>query len=162
MADNTTALACINHIGISHSVSCNSITQAMWEWCITHNVWISAAHIPGKDNTAADLASRHINLDAEWKVDTEMLRSALLELKVDPTINLFASRLNTQFKRYMSFRLDPEAVAVDAFSVLCMMKYFMPFPLSAFCHKCCRRHSGTRPQECWWYPISQHRCGIQS
>ena len=71
---------------ITWALSCNSITQETWQWCIACNVWISTAHIPGKDNKAADLESRRINLDAEWKVGTEMLRSASLALKIDPQL----------------------------------------------------------------------------
>ena len=34
-----------------------------------------------------------------------------------PTIDLFASRINTQLKRFYAFRPDPEAEAIDAFSL---------------------------------------------
>ena len=66
MIDNTTAVACINHMGTNHSVSCNHITQAIWTWCISNKTWISAAHIPGIENAVADYQSRRLNLDAEW------------------------------------------------------------------------------------------------
>ena len=128
LIDNTTAVACINHMGTSHSPSCNSVTQSLWEWGIDHNVWISAAHIPGKENTVADAESRRINLDAEWKIDTELLQSAFTQLGVVPTIDLFASRLNAQITRYVAFRPDPAAVAVDAFSVSWKDETFYAFP----------------------------------
>ena len=51
MIDNTTAVSCINKMGTSHSDACNDITQAIWSWCVQNDVWISAAHIPGSQNT---------------------------------------------------------------------------------------------------------------
>ena len=52
MCDNTTAVTVVNHMGTSHSDSCNSVAKEIWEWCIDRKVWLSAAHIPGKQNSA--------------------------------------------------------------------------------------------------------------
>ena len=41
----------------------NRLTKEIWEWCMARNIWISAFHIPGKDNSIADKLSR--NLDRE-------------------------------------------------------------------------------------------------
>lgn len=128
LVDNTTAVACINHMGTSHSDTCDSITNTMWLWCITHDIWLSAAHIAGKDNTAADSESRKINLDTEWKLDETVLTQALSSLQVKPTIDLFASRLNKQMDRYVSYKPDPEAFAVDAFSMNWGNVEFYAFP----------------------------------
>ena len=128
MIDNTTAVACINHMGTSHSDACNLMTSMIWQWCINHKVWLSAAHIPGKENTAADEESRKINWDAEWKVEPETLQAAFKELNIHPSIDLFASRLNNQMELYVSFRPDPEAFAVDAFSLPWKDLQFYAFP----------------------------------
>ena len=66
--DTVTAVSCLNHMGTNHSVPCNAITQAVRTWWLSHNTWISAAHIPGKDNVVADRESRQVNLDVEWIV----------------------------------------------------------------------------------------------
>ena len=128
MCDNMTTVACVNHMGTSHSPSCNSLAKDLWEWCIAQKVWISAAHIPGVDNTAADLESRSINLDMEWKLNPERLKFALDLLGIAPTIDLFASRLNKQMNRFVAFRPDPAAVAVDAFSLSWKAETFYVFP----------------------------------
>lgn len=128
MIDNTTAVACINNMGTSHSIACNSITQAVWNWCISHKIWISAAHIPGRENTVADGESRKINLDAEWKLDSTLLQASLSELEFTPCIDLFASRLNSQFPRYVAYRPDPQATAIDAFSFSWKDMNFYAFP----------------------------------
>ena len=56
--DNTTAVAVINHMGTSHSGHLNELCKEIWDWCIAPNLWISAGHIAGKANVAADLESR--------------------------------------------------------------------------------------------------------
>ena len=128
MIDNTTAVACLNHMGTSHSDSCNMMTQTIWKWCIDNHVWLSAAYIPGKENTAADEESRKINLDAEWKLNTDQLNKALAQLKMLPIIDLFASRLNNQMQCYASYRPDPSAYAVDTFSLSWNNLDFYAFP----------------------------------
>ena len=50
MCDNTAAVNVINHMGASHSDTCNSLVKEIWEWCIARRIWVSAAHIPGKNN----------------------------------------------------------------------------------------------------------------
>ena len=58
MMDNTTAVACVNKMGTSHLDTCHSVTKQIWEFCITRNLWISAAYVPGVENTAADEESK--------------------------------------------------------------------------------------------------------
>ena len=103
LLDNSTAVACINNMGTSHSVTCNQMAFSIWLWCRDRHVWVSAAHIPGKKNTAADAESRKISLDAEWKLDKAMLEQALTQLQASLSIDLFASRLNNQRSCYVFY-----------------------------------------------------------
>ncbi|KAK7109102.1 hypothetical protein V1264_013207 [Littorina saxatilis] len=128
LLDNSTAVACINNMGTSHSDSCNDLAFCIWQWCIARGVWLSSAHIPGKENTAADEESRRINVDAEWKLNSDVLEEALVQLVVSPHIDLFASRINTQRSCYVSFKADPEAHAVDAFSLFWQSLTCYAFP----------------------------------
>ena len=128
MIDNTTAVACINHMGTSHSEWCNMMTQTIWHWCTENDVWLSAAFIPGKENTAADKESRAINLDKEWKLDPTALSHALSRLQAHPDIDLFASKTNKRFDRYVSYRPDPNAYAVDGLSLCWRDLDFYAFP----------------------------------
>ena len=114
--DNTTAVAVINHMGTSHSSQCNTLGKAIWEWCIQRHIWLSVAHVPGIENTEADLESRKKQSNTEWMLNQKRLHEALLKLNFAPDIDVFASRLNNQFSSYISYRPDPEAKAVDVFS----------------------------------------------
>ena len=75
MVDNTTAVAYINHMGGSKSTRCNRVAREMWTWAETREVWLSAAHIPGEDNTLADYYSREQNDSKEWAVTATVFES---------------------------------------------------------------------------------------
>ena len=97
MTDNTTAVSVINHMGTSHSLSCNDICTSIWQWCSIRNIWLSVAHIPGKENISADRESRRkYNSSSEWMLNKQMLLSCFEQLSFYPTIDLCASRLNHQ------------------------------------------------------------------
>ena len=49
-SDNTTAISYINNMGGIVSDSCNHLSKTIWYYCINRKVWLSAVHIPGKDN----------------------------------------------------------------------------------------------------------------
>ena len=119
MMDNTTAVACVSKMGTSHSVQCNAVTKEIWQFCIKHNIWLSAAYIPGKTNIEADEESSRENRDqdTEWMLNPDILSDALDRLDVKPEIDLFASRLNHQFPRYVSYKPDPDTEAVNAFTI---------------------------------------------
>ena len=117
MCDNTTAVNVVNHMGTSHSDSCNSVAKEIWEWCIDCKIWLSAAHIPGKQNLIADFESRRNQRASAWRLDKASLICALERLDFKLDIGLVASRINHQFPHYVSHRPDPEAFAIDAFSL---------------------------------------------
>ena len=85
------------------------ITKQIWDFCIEKGVWLSAVYVPGRENIDADLKSRKINYDTEWKLNTELLQQAFQILGVNPDLDLFASRINTQLSSYVSFKPDPGA-----------------------------------------------------
>ena len=113
MVDNTTAVTYINNMGGSHSAMCNSLTREIWSWCLDRNLWISAAHLPGISNEAADKASRVFCDQTEWKRD-ETIFESITAYFFRPKIDLFASRLNYKLPRYVAWQQDPGAEAVDA------------------------------------------------
>ena len=117
MCDNTTAVNVINHMGSSHSDPRTSMAKEIWEWCIDCKIWLSAAHIPGKQNLVADFESRRNQRESEWQIVKVSLVCALERLQFKPDIDLFAFCINHQFSKYVSCRPDPEALAINAFSL---------------------------------------------
>ena len=91
--DNTPAQAFINHQGGTKSVGLCNQAQELWKWCLLHQTIVSAEHLPGIHNWDADQALRIFNDCTEWMISPHLLREALSLLAVNPSIDLFASRL---------------------------------------------------------------------
>ena len=54
--------------------------------------------------------------DLEWVLDMNIFQDIVCRFG-KPDIDLFTSRLNHKLKKYISFRSDPNAMAVNAFSI---------------------------------------------
>ena len=54
-------------------------------------------------------------------------------------VDLFASRLNKQNSTYVSWKPDPGATAVDAFSIVWIRRPFYVFPSFALIHRCLQK-----------------------
>ena len=67
MSDNTTAISYVNNMGgiKPTCISCNQIAFDIWQYCISKNMWISAAFIPGKKNKTVDYKSRNFKDNTE-------------------------------------------------------------------------------------------------
>ena len=128
LVDNTTAVATINQMGTCHSRVSNQLSQQIWLWCIDHNVWLTVAHIPGKQNTEADRESHLTQRETEWTLQKPIFDAATKNLGVTPNVDLFASRLNFQLKPYVAYKPDPEAYAINAFHISWKGYTFYAFP----------------------------------
>ena len=118
MIDNTTAVAYVNKMGGTASLECNYWAKQIWNWAILKNIWISAAHVPGKENGGADFQSRNFSVhkSSDWTLSEEVFQLILKHLG-RPDIDMFASRINYKIPKYVSWKPDPECYAVDAFSL---------------------------------------------
>ena len=125
--DNVTAVAFINGMGGTRSELCNKLSHDIWVWCIDRNLWVSAAHIPGVNNSVADSESRLRHDPTEWMLSNTVFK-IIADCFYHPEIDLFASRLNTQLPKYVSWRPDPGCIAVDAFSLNWTDKLLYAFP----------------------------------
>ena len=128
MIDNTTAVHNINNMGTIKSQICNGIVKDIWNWAMKQGIWLSAAHIPGKQNIIADAESRRNVTSAEWMLNRKIYLQVTDHLSFDPKIDLFASRLNYQISKYVSYKPNPEAFAIDAFSLDWSLLDFYAFP----------------------------------
>ncbi len=115
MVDNMTAVTILNNMGTSHSWELNEI---IWSCCIQRGIWLTLAHIPGKINIVADRESRQHRKELEWTLNQELYEEGICKLSVKPDIELFASSLNYRLKPYVSYKPEPGAVAVDAYTMV--------------------------------------------
>ena len=122
----TTGISYMNSMG-ARSLSCSQITWELWVRCAQHGMWLSALHIPGKQNVLADKESREKRSDSEWKL-TSQLFECIIPLWGSPSVDLFASRLNYQLTPFVSWTPDSEKMAMDVFSLNWKGQYFYAFP----------------------------------
>ena len=83
-------------------------------------------HIPSADNDA-DCTSRKFNDQIEWQLNP-VLFGKIAEVFENPNLDLFASRLNKQLPLYVSWKPDPGAQYIDAFSFNWSSIYMYAFP----------------------------------
>jgi hypothetical protein len=161
--DNTTAVCYINSMGGTVSARCNDLAKEIWDWCTEREIWLSAAHIPGKHNVEADKASRKFNDRTEWQLDPAVFLAVTQKLHVSLDIDLFATRLNTQLPCYVSWQPDPEAAFIDAFSVTWSDYNAYLFPPFSMINRCVQKLSLEKsrgllivplwPNQCWFTPL---------
>ena len=125
---NTKTISYVNNIEGIVSEKCNDLSKQIWDVCISENIWISAVHIPGKQNTIANFMSRSLNENTEWQLSPAVYKKIVRTFYFEPEIDLFASYLNYQVENYISWFLDPKASIMDAFSIDWTNKKFHAFP----------------------------------
>ena len=116
-SDSTTAIACINKLGTSHSELCHHIPKQIWERAEKKGMHIIAVHIPGHKNINANRESRELSYDLEQMLCPKILHKALKILKFTPKADMFASNINYQFLTYFLYTADPKAKVRNSFTV---------------------------------------------
>jgi hypothetical protein len=116
MIDNQAAVGAINKMGSSKSRTLDKAVKDVWEWSSNRNCWLTACYIPGKLNVEADALSRDFDSMSEWMLDPGVFAFITERLDFRPDIDLMATRINKQMDRFMAYRPDPDAFAIDAFS----------------------------------------------
>lgn len=139
MSDNTTTVCYINNMGGSKSRPCNTIARKIWDFVISKNNTISAAHLPGKQNQLADKESRVFSDRTEWMLNRDIFNT-LSQMWGPFEVDMFASRLNKQINTYISWKPEPDAWAIDAFSVV-WDQYFYAFPPFCLIDRCLQKIS---------------------
>lgn len=115
MLDNSTAVAYINKRGGTRSTRMNSIMIDIVEWCEKRSLSLSASHIPGVSNTIADELSRSKADSSDWKLDVQTFNQIH---SIWPTnLDLFASGWNKQLPKFVSWKPQPAAWGLNAFSI---------------------------------------------
>ena len=115
-SDNTTAVAYVNEMGGMTSILLDNLSAEIWSWCSERDIFLTAQYIPGNENFNADHVSRNFTYLTEWKLKSEIFHRICNHFFL-PDIDLFASRLNCQLPKYVSWSFDPHAIFTDAFTI---------------------------------------------
>ena len=115
MCDNSTVVAYVNKQGGTVSRPLCLLTSRLLRWTESFDVHLEARYLPGESNVLADVLSRRGQVvGTEWSLHPQVAR-ALLRAWGNPSIDLFATCLNTKLPLYCSLVPDPQAVFEDAF-----------------------------------------------
>ncbi|CAJ0950626.1 unnamed protein product [Ranitomeya imitator] len=114
--DNATAVAYVNHQGGTRSSLALAEVSKILLWAEATVPVISAVHIPGVENWAADFLSRKGLAAGEWSLHPEVFHQICLQWGT-PDVDLTASRVNRKVPQFVSRSRDPLAVGVDALAI---------------------------------------------
>ena len=77
--------------------------QKLWFWCMNRDITLVAEHLPGVLNTIADQESRVMRDRSDWMLNPRIFSK--IQQKWGPLeVDMFASRLTTQLRRFFSWR----------------------------------------------------------
>jgi hypothetical protein len=161
LCDNSCAVSYIKNKGGSKSRICNLIAKDIWLWCKQKQVWITISYLPGKLNIQADIMSRKFNDRTEWMLNRNIFDKICSKV-YQPNVDLFASRLNYQLKPFISWLPDPDALAIDAFTMNWQGWLIYCFPPFSLVQRCLRKliddqAEGVMVVPCWttavWFPL---------
>ena len=108
--------------------SCNKLAKDIWNWGKRQDIWIIVSHVPRIKNTTADLRWC-LFYDNKERSLNERIAKSLFDQFGKPEMDLFASRLNTKYSKYASYKPDPDAYHVNAFSLCWLNLNSYIFPL---------------------------------
>lgn len=114
-SDNTCAVSYINNMGGMTSLASDLLAKNIWNWCMKRDLFISASYLCGSQNIEADFLSRNFSDTTEWMLRKDIFRKLCAQCFM-PDIDLFASRLNYQVEKYVSWFPQPGAYKCNAFS----------------------------------------------
>ena len=105
---------------------------------MARNIWLSAAHIPGCNNVNTDALTWKLSMELEWMFSKQVFQKIHSRFNI-LQMELFASGLNTQLPNYVSWKPDPMAKHIDAFTVNWSQYAFYAFPPFCLIFRCVQK-----------------------
>lgn len=159
--DNTTAISYINRMGGVKYRSLNSIAQKIWNYCESKDIFIFASYINSKENVIADYESRRGYIETEYELAQYCFNKVCLHF-FKPSVDLFASSNNAKCEMFASWKPDPNAFVLDAFTISWANIKFYAFPPFSMVSKVLNKVAHDRAEGLiivpkWpgqpWYPV---------
>ena len=122
LLDNTVAISGFNKQGSNDPLMSSMIIEFM-DWCSSHflpsKLVVTATYLPGTRmiEMGGDELSRMGRLGEEIRLNPSIFKSLCRILNFHPDLDLFATRYNTQLKRFCSPTHDLQATATNAMSI---------------------------------------------
>ena len=125
--DNMTALSSLVKMGGTRSPELLQVAKEIWDYLLANGIAVTAEYLPSSLNIQADWQSRNHRESSDWKLNPKIF-SQIVKIRGIPQIDLFASRLNHQLPKYMSWHPDPGSCAVDSLQHYWRNLYRYAFP----------------------------------
>ena len=116
LCDNIPTVRYINFMGGTKSHFLCQLALDLWDYCLSHNIWLKAVYFRGSDNVNADRLSRFFSDNHDYFLSNSWFTRLHSHLDFCLEIDLFASRLHHHLPRYASLLPDPDAEFIDSFS----------------------------------------------
>lgn len=100
-SDNMSTVYHINHQGGTRSPHSLSEARKLLLWAFPHLLGVRAAHLPGVQNSAADLLSRQRPPPGEWRLNPSVIQMIWQKYGM-AKVDLFASRATTHCPQWFS------------------------------------------------------------
>ncbi|KZS22093.1 Uncharacterized protein APZ42_010981 [Daphnia magna] len=112
--DNSTAVCYINKGGGTRSIGLSILANLLNSFCEERSISLEAFFLPGKFNVEADEESRAASDSSDWMLCRRSFQAIDNIWATD--VDLFSASWNHQHDRFISWRPQPGAWAVNAFS----------------------------------------------
>lgn len=118
--DSIVTYTYLNNMG-GRYLHLREVASRTLRFCETRGVRLVVEHLPGVQNTVADALSRWPTDRSDWSLNPQIFR--LVDFRWGPhTIDWFATRSNSQLRRFASWAADEKATYVDALQHLAKRK----------------------------------------
>ena len=94
--------------------------------------------VPSIFNINADKSSKEFNEETEWQLHSAIF-CKIIDMLGTSDIDLFECRLNHQLAKYVSWKPDPGACHIDAFSFSWSGKFVYIFPPFSLLNRCLQK-----------------------
>lgn len=141
------------------SSPCNNLPKSVWMCCLENDIWLIACHLPGVLNVEADQGFRQFYGRTEWQLHLGIF-SKSTDILGTPKIDMFVCRLDKQLPQYVSWKPDPGACHVGAFSFSSNGKFLYIFPPCSLLSRCLQKVGNDQtlallvvpvwPTQVWW------------
>lgn len=141
------------------SSPCNNLPKSVWMCCLENDIWLTACHLPSVLNVEADQGFRQFYGRTEWQLHLGIF-SKSTDILGTPKIDMFVCRLDKQLPQYVSWKPDPGACHVGAFSFSSNGKFLYIFPPCSLLSRCLQKVGNDQtlallvvpvwPTQVWW------------
>jgi len=112
--DNVAAIK-YGQVGVSRSLGMSILGADYFDWRELHRLSVGFQFLAGVLNVISDGLSRWEMTHREWQLAPCLFREVCRHFRIQPEVDLFASRQNRQLSRFYSYEHDYEAEGTNAF-----------------------------------------------